>query len=127
MELADMLDHLRWLKARRDRSTKVSKERDRIFKEYERDVYHYLERNRLDGVKSDGYTFGTRSTTMGNVFDQDAFEAWLHDNDLMEDYLRSEPQKARLNELVRERLDNKQDLPPGVSAHAREYISITEQ
>lgn len=127
MELADMLDHLRWLKTRKDRSSKVSKQREATYKEFERDVYHYMERNRLDGVKSEGFTFGTRSTTMGNVFDQDAFEAWLAENDLLDDYLRKEPQKARINELVRERLDNQQELPPGVNAHAREYVSITEQ
>ncbi len=126
-EIADRLEHLRWLKERAAVSAKIAKERSARFKEYQADLFHYMRRNNLDGISSKGHTFALRSTDLGTVNDQEAFERWLKEQDLYEDYISTEPRKARVNELVRERLDAKQEMPPGVGAYANEYISITER
>ena len=127
MDLTERLRHLQRLKERAARSEKIAKERKERFKEFELDTFAYMERNGLDGVTAGGFRFEPRSTTLSTVYDLDAFEGWLREQGLDEEFLRAEPRKQRLNELVRERLDNQQEFPPGVQAYAREYISITER
>ena len=131
MEIADRLEELRWLKERADLSTKVAKERKARFQSAQAELYHYMQRNGLDGVTSHGYTFALRSTTLSNVNNKEAFEEWLRTQEgedvAYEDFIRTEPQKARLNELVRDAIDRGAPLPPGVNAYANEYISITER
>lgn len=127
MELSEMLEHLRELKRRYQRSSQVTKKREAAYKEYDREVHSYLTRNNLDATATGGHTFAPRSTVSGNVYDLALFEEWLEQQGLLDDYVKSEPQKARLNELVRERLDNQAELPPGVNAYVKEYVSITER
>lgn len=127
MELSERLEHLRWLKERSSRSSQIADERAARYKEFEADTFHYMKRNGLDGVTAVGFRFEPRATVLSSVNNLDEFEDWLRTEGLEEEFLRPEPRKARLNELVRERLDNQQDFPPGVTAYAREYISITER
>lgn len=127
MELRERLEELHRLKERASRSDKIAKERKQRAKDAEIDLFHYMQRNGLDAVAAGGHMFAPRSTTLGVVNDQAAFEQWLMENDLYDEYIRTEPQKARLNEMIRERIDNQQELPPGTNAYAKEYISITER
>ena len=127
MNIVEELDRLAELKRRWKRTEQVSKAREDQFKERQQEIYAWMERNGMESLRTATGTYTTRSTTLSTVFDMDAFVDWLKENDLYEEYIRPDAQKARLNEFVRDRLDAKQDLPPGVGFYQREYISTTER
>jgi len=75
----------------------------------------------VDGLKIDGINFVPSETVYANVQDRAAFVEWArtHDEELVEDRER----KALLNQLVRERLDNGEPMPPGIGFYVRETIA----
>lgn len=104
----------------------ADKEAKRLKKIHDTHQYRIIERMERERCKSysDGDTlFVSASTTMANVQDREAFVAWAkeHDEALL-DPLPKERGEL-LNQLVRERLDNGEPLPPGIGFYVREYIS----
>lgn len=126
-DLIEKLNHLAWLKKRARLSSKVAERRKDEAKQYELDLFQIMEDLGLKSLNTHTHTFVPRTTVRSYITDMDAFEAWLEDEGVRDDFLRVEEQKARLNELVRERLDRKEDLPPGVGWYPQQVISTTER
>lgn len=127
MDLNAELTELAWLKERAKRSEDIADERKRIFKAREAELFTTMDRLGLRSVSTDDHTFTPRTTVLSTITDMDAFVAWCEETGQMDDYVKNVQQKARLNELVRERYDNMEELPPGVNSVIREYISTTER
>jgi hypothetical protein len=74
-----------------------------------------------DSIKVDGVLHLPRRTTYADVQDKKLLIEYLleHDEGLIDQALR----KKELNKLVRTRLDNHQELPPGLGYHDKTYIS----
>ena len=125
--LADELEALYELEAEAKAADGKAKELKDLVKQRRHDLYHFMVRNDVETVRSRGRTFSTRRTVLSTITDIHAFEAWVRENGLEAEYLRPEVRKQQLNELVRERLDNRQELPPGTNSYANEYISTTER
>ena len=66
-----------------------------------------------------------KQTDYGTITDYDLFKKWVYDQNLDEELLKTQEESARLNELVRARLETGEELPPGVGWYTRKYISIT--
>lgn len=79
-----------------------------------------------DGIASarklDGLTYSPNRTPYATVQDEDRFIEWAKENDnaLIEIAAR----EGLLNQLVRQALDNGEELPPGIGYYTREKISI---
>lgn len=69
--------------------------------------------------------FARKSTVYAQVTDRDALVAWAEEQGL-DDVVELKEAKGRLNEIVRDRLDTQQELPPGVSFYERRYIAHTK-
>ena len=90
------------------------------------EVFATMRDRKLLTHKAEDASFSRKSTIYGHVQDRDAFVQWCRDNDLDSDILVVKEKGQPLNELVRSRIDNGEELPPGVGFYAREYVSITE-
>lgn len=90
------------------------------------EVFSVMRDRKLLTHKGEDASFSRKSTIYGHVQDRDAFIQWCKDNELDADILVLKEKGQPLNELVRSKIDNGEELPPGVGFYAREYISITE-
>src|SRR5687768_3746500 len=74
-------------------------------------------------VKIKGVIYIPNRTEYATVQDEAAFVEWAKEHD--EGLLQPEsPREGLLNQLVRERLDNGEPLPPGIGYHTKEFISV---
>lgn len=121
MDIQNALEKLRSLKEHRDGAKDVFDAADREFKDFQREVYDYMEANDIDGMKVGGTNFIRTATAYATVQDRDAFREWAKTND--DSLIELKERSALLNALVRERLDNGEDLPPGIGMYTREVIA----
>lgn len=122
----DRLAELRRLKHRATASQDLADKHKQEHADFQEQLFHDLRDAGLHSVRTDDARFDRRSTIYAAVQDHDAFRDWLIEKGLKEDYLVERESKARLNELVRDRLDAGEELPPGIGWFPREYISITD-
>lgn len=126
MTIPEKLAELQKLKNTYREHDKKAKAAKAEHDDYQRALFDEMRDAGLLTVKTDNGTFSAKSTVYASVQDLDAFVEWCKQMDLDEEFLRTKEESARLNEVVRAALDNGEELPPGVSFYAREYISITE-
>ena len=129
MDLDDFktrLSKLAELKDRKAATAKADKEAEQEPKQFQADLWQDMAEAGIDSVKADGGRFTRQQTPYGVITDRDAFLAWCEENGV--DGLTQEVEvKQRLNELVRDRLNNNEELPPGTSFFPRQYISYTKK
>lgn len=75
-------------------------------------------------LRFDAGTFTASETTYAQIQDRAAFEAWAATQD--ESYFDDEPKlrEKLVNQLVREKLDNNEPLPPGLGVYGRRRITV---
>lgn len=84
-------------------------------------IIEYMEHRKIQGQKIDGTNFVPTETIYAQVQDSDEFTQWaLERDDTLVEY---KPRKEQLNELVRERLDNGEAMPPGLGFYVKQTIS----
>lgn len=114
------------LRERYEESNRRTKRLKRELDEFQASLYEQMRREGVISLRTQEGLFTTKSTVYAVVQDRDAFAEWCRENDLTDELLSLKPAEQRLNEIVRERIDTKQDLPPGVGWYPREYISRTD-
>lgn len=123
----DELEQLARLKARKAQTAADAKIAAADLERYEQELWE-----RMEGVNADSRAYGDigsfvrKSTVYGQITDRDAFVEWAKEQGL-DDVVQVVEQKGRLNEIVRDRLDTQQELPPGVSFYEKRYISHTKK
>lgn len=120
--LSEDLLALRDLKAKRDTATASAKQLDVDYKKEQRRLMDRMEAEGASGHKADNTTFTPVTKEYGTVQDRSVFVTWAleHEPELVEYKERGE----QLNALVRQRLDDGEELPPGIWFYEREYISM---
>lgn len=75
-------------------------------------------------IRNERGTFVASETTFAQIKDRAVFEAWAATQD--ESYFDDEPKprEALLNQLVREKIDNKEPLPPGLGVYGRRRVTV---
>lgn len=114
------LEELRRLKMDRDHRKEQFDTADHAFKQKQAEVFERMDEEKIDSMRVDGVNFVRSATAYGTVQDREAFVEWAreHDDGLVEYKERA----ALINELVRERIDNGEELPPGLGFYTRELI-----
>ena len=95
---------------------------------YERAHAALWERMDATGVSSitvDGVQNTRKSTIYASVNDKTEFMKWAEEN--APELVAPAPRKALVNELVRQKIDNGEELPPGVSFYTNDYVSRTQR
>jgi hypothetical protein len=121
------LERLR--QAKKD-ANEAKKAADAAFEEAERRLIIRMESEEAESHRADGRNFTPTRTTYGQIQDRAAFIAWAmaqEGDEVGEDETLYEikERKGLVSELVRERLDNGEPLPPGVTFYVKEYVSTT--
>jgi murein L,D-transpeptidase YafK len=118
--LANDLIDLRGLKAARDALKEEYDEADKRFRKKQEQVLNRMELEETESQKVDGTLFVPTETVYGQVQDRAAFLEWAQDND--EELFERKERAQLVNQLVREKLDNGEALPPGITFYVRKYI-----
>lgn len=83
-------------------------------------LYRRMDEEEMDGFKSNGVRFSMDSKPYAVIQDRQAFVKWATENH--PELVSLKEEKALLNALVRECLDDNRDLPPGLGHYDREIV-----
>lgn len=100
-----------------DQAKKAKARRD----ELQAKIWERMDAAGVDSVKVTGTNFVRSATTYASIQDRDQFIEWATKND--KSLLKTREESALLNQLVRERQDNGEPLPPGLGFYVRETIA----
>lgn len=120
-DLTNELRALRELRLQRDEAVAKGKE---LAAEYDAEQWRLIDlmdEHNTTSQTTDGIQFTRKSTPMCKVTDREAFIEWANQED--EALVEPRERKAVLNQLVRDRIDNGQDLPPGLDFYTKDVIS----
>lgn len=119
------------LRAAYEKASKAAGKAEDRKKEKERELYDVMQDT---GHKSSGVlelgpgygevTFTRRETLRSRVIDREVLIAALEAEHLDEGYTFTDLRKAALNELMKERLENGQDLPDGMDYSETKFIQV---
>lgn len=126
MKLKDRLEDLA---RKKEQAKRLTDEADAFRAEVarqEQELFEIMEAEDIRTLSTEDYTFTRKSTTYGSVEDPRAFWAWAEDTE-QEDFFLPKPVGRRVNEIVRERYADGQELPPGLSSYEKPYVSITKR
>ena len=120
------LKHLDVLKAREADLKAQAADAVRIRAQWEQHCFDRMVDEEYDPNDSsttiNGVTYGPTRLSFATVQDQEEFVKWAADNDAS--LLEPKPAEGRLNQLVREKEDNNEPLPPGLGSYTKERISM---
>ncbi|MCW0193373.1 MAG: hypothetical protein OJJ55_18985 [Rhodococcus sp.] len=122
----DRYRELRRLKAEYKEAKQAATDAEAAMKRYQAELFDDMRAEGSMSWKGDDATYSRKSTVYARVDDRDKFHEYIKKHQLEDEFLRETEEKARLNEYVRGLIDNGEELPPGLSFYAQEYISITE-
>jgi hypothetical protein len=104
------------------------------YREYEKELYEQMEHGPLKGSRKIdlGGEFGTvtftpRATPYGRIINRDEAVAYFEERGELDTMIQDEVIARRLNELVKERLETGETLPPGVDFYYRRGVTITRK
>ncbi|MGZ6570499.1 MAG: gp33 family protein [Solirubrobacteraceae bacterium] len=119
-------EEIRRVRALRERKDDLAQQADAARVEWARAREALWERMDATGVKSigiDDRRYSAKTTIYGSVNDKTALRRWAVDEGNAPELFEPEPRKKLINELVRQRLDNNEELPPGVTWYPENYVS----
>ncbi len=127
IKIKERLVRLAELKNEKDDAKKMFSDKEAAFKAYERETHKLMEVQDVKTVKIDGLGTFTRSErTYCKVLaeSEEEFVSWAEEEGVADELVKRKFETKRLNALVKERLENGDDLPPGVDVTPTPYISI---
>jgi hypothetical protein len=131
-ELASRVRRLVELRGERDKTKIAADNAKREFESYQAAFFEEYQNSPLKGsIKLDiGGDYGTvqvvpRSTKFGRVLDREKAVEWMREREKLDEYMKDDFRMGRLHELVREYMEQKKPLPPGIDFYSKEYFTIT--
>lgn len=121
MTLAEEAAALRELKLAAEAADKEAKELKARAAQAEIEFFERMDAEGVRGIKVGDTNFVPAETIYGQVQDRSEFVAWAENE--MPELLETKERKALVNELIRERLDSGEMLPPGLGYYVRQYVS----
>lgn len=124
MTLEEQIRELAKLRAEKDRTRKEADDAKLAY-----DVAHLALWERMDGsgvgsVEIDGKLYSkVAPQPYGTVADKAALRRWAVDEGNMPELFEAEPRAQLINELVRLRIDNGEELPPGINFYVKNTVS----
>jgi len=132
-ELQARVRRFKELRARRDQTKKAADDAKKEFEAYQAEFFHEYERSPLKGsVTVDlGDDIETQVTPVrthyARILDRDAAEAYFRSRAQDKEYVKEDFRMGRLHELVRECIEQKKPLPPGIDFYTKEYFRLTDK
>lgn len=71
--------------------------------------------------------FNREQKVSSSVFDKDAAIAYFEEHGMSTGYVEGNVRKAPCNQLLRERMENGEELPPGIEPRITKYVKVTKR
>jgi hypothetical protein len=120
------------LREARDIAKVTAETTDQEYREYEQELYDELEESPIKGARRidlgppyGEIRFTPRETFYGRIIDVDKALEYFEEHGLDGDLTKPSFVKRRLNEIIRDRMDRGESLPPGTDFYANRGITIT--
>lgn len=133
-EAKTALRNLMASREKRDELKKALENAEREFRDNEAEAYERLSESSVVGtLKVDlgepwgVVSFRNRETYYGRVIDEDAALAYFEQRAMLDEVTTPKFAKARLNEIVRDAVEQGEQPPPGVDHYANRGVTITRQ
>jgi hypothetical protein len=116
-----------------DKAYKAKVKAEEAKKRAEADMNEAMAKAKLPGGTFDlgsGYgnvQFNREQKVNSSVFDESAAIAYFEKQGMAKGYVEGKVRKKPLNQLVREALENGQELPPGVEPRVTKYVKVTKR
>lgn len=120
MTLEERIKHVAELKERAAFLKEHAEQAAEAFAKAQDELWDYMDAQNITSIKIDGRNHVRRGTIYGSINDKQRFVAWAQEH--APELLAPEPRKKLINELVRQRIDNNEPLPDGVTWHVRKYV-----
>jgi hypothetical protein len=130
-ELAARVRRFHELRARRDQTKIAADKAKREFEDYQAEFFQEYARSPIKGsvtVELEGLgdiQMTPIRTPYARVLDRAAVEAYFEERKQSKEYVKEDFRMARLHELVRECIEQKKPLPPGLDFYTKEYFRMT--
>lgn len=122
------------LREARDADKKRADSSEAAFREAEQEFFMALENSPVKGTQKidlggdiGEVSFSPRETYFGRILDSDKAQDYFEARAMADEMFQPKIAKKRLNEFVRECLDNGTPLPDGVDFYATRGITISRQ
>ena len=131
-ESKSSLRRLMEARTKRDVAKQALETAEKEFREVEADIFESLGevKGQLKTDLGDEWgvaAFRRRETEFGRVYDPEAFQDWLENNAMVDEFSAPKVVKGRLNALVRSYREQGLDLPPGVDYYTVAGVTVTRQ
>lgn len=116
-----------------DKAYKAKVKAEKAKKAAEADMNDAMAKAKLPGATLElgpGYgnqQFNREQKVNSSVFDEAAAIAYFEEQGMAAGYVQSGVRNKPLNQLVREALENGQELPPGIEPRITRYVKVTKR
>lgn len=122
MTIEEEIRHVAALRARKEELEREAEEAKRAYDEAHAALWERMDATGVHGVKIDGkHWVYNPPQAYGSISDKRLFIEWAKEN--APELVDLEPRKALVNELVRQYIDNGQEMPPGVNWYTKKHVS----
>lgn len=122
------------LREERDIAKQAEKAAEEAYREYEASLFEEIEDSSLRGTVEFDFgddlgkiRFQRRSTIYGRIIDKNAAMDAFENEALVEEMTAPKVEAKRLNEYVRERLENDGELPEGIGYYEKKFFTISRK
>lgn len=70
--------------------------------------------------------FNREQKVNSSIFDEEAAIKYFEEKGMLTGYVQGKVRKAPVNQLVRESLENGQELPPGIEPRVTKFVKVTK-
>lgn len=133
-DLAAKARRLFELRETRDADKQRADASDKEYREFEQEFFQVLDDSPVVGAlkidlggNAGVVSFSPRETYFGRLLDSDKAQDYFESRAMADEMFEPKVAKRRLNEFVRECLDNGTPLPDGVDFYAQRGITISRQ
>lgn len=124
VSLEDEIRNLRELRKVYEDAAVIADDAKREWEQARLALWERMDASDVKSINIDGRTATAKSTIYGSISDKQAFIEWAEEN--APEMVAPAPRKALVNELVRQRIDNNEELPPGVNWYVDKYVADTK-
>lgn len=122
------------LRTTRDEDKIKAEKSEEEFKEYESELYDEIDESALEGGLRFNFgpplgviSFSLRATNFGRIIDADAATKYFEEQQEIDEMSKPKLSKSKINELVRELIDQGKPMPPGIDFTTNRGITISRK
>jgi len=132
--LASRFRRLVELREKRDEDKTKAEKSEVEYREYESELFEELQDGPMQGTlrfdlggNIGVVTFTPRETKFGRIVDAEAAVQYFEERELAQEFTKPSIEKRKLNELVRDLLEQGKSMPDGIDWYARRGITISRK